>query len=132
MKIGISKYARLGVLIVASVAILIWGLSYLKGNDVFKQHKYYHVIYDRVDGLEVSNQVTLSGYQVGNVKSIAFTPDNSGNLLVTLMVDASINIPVNSVAQIVSSDIMGTRSVKLNFSNETEYYVSNDTLPGDV
>ncbi|MCG6187629.1 MlaD family protein [Maribellus maritimus] len=132
MKIKISKYARLGILIVTSITILIWGLSYLKGNDIFKQNKYYHVIYERIDGLDVSNKVTLNGYQVGQVKEISFTPDNSGKLIVTLMIDADFRIPVNSVAQIISADIMGTRSVKLVLSKETEIYSSNDTIPGAV
>lgn len=128
----ISKYARLGILIVISLTILIWGLSYLKGNDFFTQSEYYHVLYDRIDGLVESNKVTLNGYQIGQVKSISFTPDHSGNLLVTLMIDADFRIPVNSVAQIVSSDIMGTRSIKMILSNEQEVYSSNDTIPGAV
>jgi phospholipid/cholesterol/gamma-HCH transport system substrate-binding protein len=128
----ISKYTRLGLLIVISVTILIWGLSYLKGNDIFKRNDYYHVVYDRIEGLTESNKVTLNGYQVGHVKEIRFTSDNSGKLLVTLLIDASFRIPVNSVAQIVSSDIMGTRSVKLILSEEKEVYLSNDTIPGAV
>ncbi len=130
--IKISKYTRLGILIVISLTILIWGLSYLKGNDIFKQNNYYHVIYERVDGLLESNKVTLNGYQVGKVNEIRFTPDKSGKLLVTLMVDASFRIPVNSVAQIVTSDIMGTRSIKIILSDETELYSRGDTIPGAV
>ena len=48
------------------------------------------------------------------------------------MVDAGFRIPVNSVAQIVSSDIMGTRSIRLVMSNENEIYSANDTIPGAV
>lgn len=132
MKIKLSKYARLGILIVISITILIWGLSYLKGNDIFKQNEYYHVIYERIDGLNESNKVTLNGYQIGSVKDIHFTPDNSGQLMVTLLIDASFRIPVGSIAQIVSSDIMGTRSIKMILSNETELYLSNDTIPGAI
>ena len=128
----ISKYTRLGVLIVISLTILIWGLSYLKGNDIFKQNNYYHVVYDRIDGLVESNKVTLNGFQIGQVQSIQFTPDHSGKLLVTLMIDADFRIPVNSVAQIVTSDLMGTRSIKMILSNETTNYSSNDTIPGAV
>jgi len=128
----ISKYSRLGLLIVISFSILIWGLNYLKGDDIFKKNDYYHVIYDRVDGLSESNKITLNGYQVGRVKKIRFTDDNSGKLLVTLLIDASFKIPVNSVAHIVSSDIMGTRSIKLILSKEKEFYVSNDTIIGTV
>ena len=127
-----SKYVKLGVLIVISLTILIWGLSYLKGNDVFKQNDYYFVVYDRIDGLVESNKVTMNGYQVGQVYDIGFTPDNSGKLVVTLMMDATFKIPVNSIAQIISSDIMGTRSIKMIFSGEKTFYASGDTIPGAI
>ncbi len=130
--IKISKYTRLGILIVISLSMLIWGLSYLKGSDFFKKSDYYHVIYERVDGLQESNKVTLNGYQIGQVKEIRFTPDNSGKLLVTLMVNASFRIPLNSVAQIISSDIMGTRSVKMVLSDEKELHLKGDTLTGAI
>jgi phospholipid/cholesterol/gamma-HCH transport system substrate-binding protein len=128
----VSKYTKLGLLIVASIAILIWGLSYLKGNDIFKQSNEYHVIYERVDGLSGSNDVLLSGYKIGQVKNIRFLPDHSGRLLVTFMIDASVKLPVNSVAQIVSSDLMGTRSIKINLGTGEGFYSNNDTIPGDV
>ncbi len=128
----ISRYTKLGLLIVASITVLVWGLSYLKGNDFFSRSNSYYVIYNSVDGLLKANKVTVNGYQVGQVRDIEFAPNKSGNLLVTLMIDASFKIPVNSVAQIVSSDIMGTRSIKLVISKENEYYRSNDTIPGAV
>ena len=126
----VSKYTRLGILIVISMTILVWGLSYLKGNDLFSKSVSYHVVYNRVEGLVESNKVTLNGYQIGQVRSIAFNPDNSGSLIVTLTIDAEVKIPVNSVAKIVSSDIMGTRSINMVFSNETDYYQASDTIPG--
>jgi len=128
----ISKYTKLGLLIVLSATILIWGLSYLKGEDIFKTANYYHVLYESVGGLSESNEVVLSGYKVGQVKNIAFTSEESSHLLVTFMVDENIKIPVNSVAQITTSDLMGTRSIKLLFSEEDTYYQNNDTLPGSI
>lgn len=127
-----SKYTKLGILIVISITILIWGLSYLKGNDIFKQNNSYYVVYDRVDGLIESSKVTMNGYQIGQVKDISFYPTNNRKLVVTFTVDASFRIPVNSVAQIVSSDIMGTRSIKMTISDENEVYQPYDTIPGSV
>jgi phospholipid/cholesterol/gamma-HCH transport system substrate-binding protein len=127
-----SKYVKLGFLIVVSLAILFWGLNYLKGNDIFKQNKDYIVVYERIDGLLESNKVTMNGYQIGQVKDISFAPNKSGNLVVTLMIDASFEIPVNSLAQIISSDIMGTRSVRMILSNENTFYQANDTIPGAI
>lgn len=127
-----KKFIRLGILIIVSAGILIWGLSFLQGKDIFNRNNEFHVIYDSVDGLSKSNDVLLSGYKIGQVTNIKFLPDNSGRLLVSFVVDASVNIPVNSVAQVVSSDIMGTRSIKLVLSNQNELHHENDTLQGAV
>lgn len=128
----VSKYTKLGILIVLSIAILIWGLSFLKGNDFFSQSKEYNVIYERIDGLSESNEVTLSGYKIGSVNDIHFMPENSGRLLVTFQINSDIKIPKNSVAQIITSDLMGTRSIKMTLSNDDEYYNPGDTIPGSI
>lgn len=128
----ISGYTRLGILIVISITILIWGLSYLQGVDILKRNNVYYVVYDRVDGLQESNDIVLSGYKIGQVKAIRFLPDHSGRLVVALTTDADIKLPVNSVAQIVSSDLMGTRSVKIVLGESKEYYQYGDTIPGAV
>jgi phospholipid/cholesterol/gamma-HCH transport system substrate-binding protein len=127
-----SKYTRLGILIVISSAILVWGLSYLKGNDIFSRSDDYHVIYESIDGLSRSNDVLLSGYKIGQVKNIRFMPDHTGRLFVTFSIDASVKIPVNSVAQIVSSDIMGTRAIRIILSDFDEFHNENDTIRGAV
>ncbi len=128
----LSKITKLGILIVISVTMLIWGLSYLKGNDIFKRNNSYHVVYDRVEGLTQSGDVELSGYKIGQVQKIRFLPDNSGRLVVTFTIDSSVKLPVNTVAQIISSDLMGTRSIKLNLGQSDRFYNSYDTIPGAV
>ena len=128
----VSKFARLGILIVFSLTVLIWGLAYLKGNDFFSQNNNYYVYYDRIDGLSSSADVSLNGFPIGKVREVKFAADNSSRLLVTLSIDGNFKIPAKSVAQIVSSDIMGTRSVKLLLSNEPGYYQANDTILGAI
>ncbi len=128
----ISKYVKLGLLMIISITALVWGLSYLKGHDVFKPVDYYYSRYHRVDGLQKSSHVTVNGYRVGNVKNILFADDRSGDLIVTFMMDNDFRIPRNSLARIVSSDIMGTRSVKLVLSDAPGFYTAGDTIPGEI
>jgi len=127
-----SKYTRLGILIILSLVILFWGLSFLKGNDIFQRKNEFNVIYDRVDGLTSSNDVLLSGYKIGQVNNISFMPDNSGKLLVTFIIDSSVKLPLGTIAQIVSSDIMGTRSIKLLLGESDVFHNPNDTIAGAV
>jgi phospholipid/cholesterol/gamma-HCH transport system substrate-binding protein len=128
----LSKYVKLGLLMAFSITALVWGLSYLKGHDFFKPVDYYFTRYHKVDGLLESSHVTVNGYRVGNVKKIEFAADKSGDLIVTFMINNDFKIPVNSVARIVSSDIMGTRAVKLVYAYNSRNYTPGDTIPGEI
>lgn len=130
--IKISKYTKLGFVVIASLAILIWGINYLKGIDILKRNTNYYVVYDKVDGLVRSSPVSINGFQVGQVSDIGFTGDNSGKLLVTLSVQNKFRLPTGTVARIISSDIMGSKSVKMELAKSSSYYKPNDTIPGSI
>lgn len=128
----ISRYTKLGILITSGIVIFIWGMNYLKGIDFFKKNTTYYVLYNRIDGLIESSAVTINGYQVGQVKDIGFSDKNDGSLLVSFTLEGDFLLPKGSVAKIISSDIMGTRSIKLEINPSLEYYRNNDTIPGSI
>ena len=128
--IKISKYTKLGFLILACLTILVWGINFLKGIDIFKRNTNYYVIYEKIEGLLESSSVTINGYQVGQVTEIKLMDDYSGRLFVTLSLQGDYKIAKGTTAKIVSSDIMGTRAVKLEIVHSGEYYQPNDTIPG--
>ena len=128
--IKISKYTKLGFLVLASLTILIWGINFLKGIDLLKRNTNYYVVYEKIDGLLKSSSVNINGYQVGQVTEIGFLGDYSGRLLVTLSLQGNYKIGKGTTAKIVSSDIMGTKSIKLEIAHSGEYYQEKDTLPG--
>lgn len=130
--IRISKYTKLGLLVIACLTIFIWGINFLKGIDILKKNTKYYVIYEKIDGLLKSSSVTINGYQVGKVSDIKFMSDYSGRLLATLSLQGDLKIAKGSTARIVSSDIMGTKSIKLAIVHSGEYYKENDTIPGDT
>lgn len=128
--IKISKYTKLGFLILACMFILIWGINYLKGIDIFRRNTNYFVVYEKIDGLLKSSAVNINGYQVGQVTEISFLNDYSGRILVSLSLQGDFKIAKGSIAKIVSSDIMGTKSIKLEIVHSGTYYNPNDTIPG--
>lgn len=130
--IKISKYTKLGFVVIASLAILVWGINYLKGIDILKRNTNYYVVYDKVDGLVRSSPVVINGFQVGQVSEIRFINDYSGKLLATLSIQDKFKIGKGSVARIVSSDIMGSKSVKMELVQSNDYYKPNDTIPGSI
>ena len=128
----LTGYTKLGILIIVSFAIFIWGINYLKGINFLNRNTSYVVIYDRVDGLIESSAVTINGYKVGQVKSIDFSKKNDGTLHVIFSIEGEFKIPKGTTARIVSSDLMGTKSIKLQVAPSTQYYKPNDTIPGSI
>lgn len=128
--IKISKYTKLGFLVIACLAILIWGINFLKGIDILRRNTNYFVVYEKIEGLLKSSQVNINGFGVGQVSDIAFLNDNSGRIIVTLSLHGDYKIAKGSMARIVSSDIMGTKSIKIDIVHTGEYYKENDTIPG--
>ena len=86
---------KIGVLTVMALLILVWGLSFLKGENLFKTENEYVAIYDKLDGLQESNAVMLSGYQIGSVKSIGFEEhDNELKIVVRLKINNDFKNPM--------------------------------------
>ncbi|TKG94365.1 MCE family protein [Puteibacter caeruleilacunae] len=127
-----KRLSKTGLLIVVSIFALYWGVNYLKGNDVFKSVDTYHVRYQKVDGLVESSAVILNGYKIGQVNEVKFADDASGDLLVTFNLPEGFKVPKNTLAKIISTDLMGTKSISLILTNEKEFHKSGDTLKSDI
>jgi phospholipid/cholesterol/gamma-HCH transport system substrate-binding protein len=69
----------------------------------------------------------LNGYKIGMVGKISLKNDNSGKLIVTLLMDSDMKIPKNSIAK-VSSDFLGPTAVQLILGSSSEYAQNGDTL----
>ncbi|MDR0941358.1 MAG: MlaD family protein [Bacteroidales bacterium] len=129
-----DKAIIVGLLVVIVLAILFWGLNFLKGRNVFAKEKTYYAVYEEISGLQTNTGVYLRGFKVGQVRSIRFTSSAYDRIIVELAIADDVLLPQNTTACIFSSDIMGTKSIDLIFPDErTSQYVSaNDTLTASV
>lgn len=108
--------------------ILIWGLNYLKGRDIFQSGNKYFGVYNNVSGLSQASPIFFKGFKVGSVRSIEFHPTQPGKLLVSFVLNTELALPSNTMAQIYSLDLMGTKGVELVAGNSMELLVPGDTL----
>jgi phospholipid/cholesterol/gamma-HCH transport system substrate-binding protein len=123
-----KKNIIIGLVISISVAILLWGLSYLKGKNFLKDDYYYYVVYDKIDGLEVSSPVLINGLKVGKIREIKFISGTRGKLAVKFDLENNFKVPDSTVAQIFSLDLMGTKGVQLFIGNSKKIHKIGDTL----
>jgi phospholipid/cholesterol/gamma-HCH transport system substrate-binding protein len=127
--VKISKEVKIAVVFIATLALLYWGINFLKGRDFFNKERIYYAVYNQVNGLVVANPVLVNGFKVGHVKSMYFHPDNSGRILVEFIINNSdLDIPSNSIARLFSSDLLGSRAVEIQLGSATTMAKDGDTL----
>jgi len=124
--------AKIGIIVLSTIALVIWGINFLKGKNVLKRTDVYYAIYDDVAGLKMSGSVILSGFKVGMINNIEFVEGRYDKVIVAFIVNSTFNIPKNSIAQIYSNDIMGNKVIRIIPSNEEDFYQYGDTLQSGI
>ncbi len=126
-----SAYIKIGIIISTTIFISFLGVNFLKSKGAFSNDNIFYIVYDRIDGLDVSNPVLINGFTVGKVRNIEFLPDASGRLVVGIAIKNEYQIPGKTVARIFSSDLMGTKAIGLIFGDAGYMHQSGDTLIAD-
>ncbi|MFM1931574.1 MAG: hypothetical protein RL226_877 [Bacteroidota bacterium] len=130
---GVSKEFKIGTIVVISITLLIIGMNYLKGVNIFIAQRKFHAIYSNVDGLRPSNPVILNGYKIGQVQKVGFHPSGSGDLVVTFSIDQKeLKIPADTKAKIFDSDFFGSKAIELIIGSNTNQAQSGDTLTSEI
>lgn len=126
----ISNETKVGTITAISIAILILGYNFMKGENLFTDYNKYYATYDEIDGLYKSNPVMINGYKVGQVSNVTMDP-RSLKLLIEIKVPNRIKVPNNSIMKIVNTDMIGSKGVYLIMGNSKVYALGNDTLNSD-
>lgn len=125
-----TKEVKIGLIGIAALAMLIFGINYLKGINMFKSANHYYVEYTDINGLAGSSPVFANGYKIGIVRSINYNYAKPGHVVVEVEVDKDMRIPKGSSGELVA-EMLGT--VKMNLildHTATEFCQPGDTLPG--
>lgn len=126
-----KKQFAIGLSVILALLVVIFGINYLKGINMFKAANYYTVSYTNVSGLTQSAPVMLNGYKVGIVRSINYEYDNPGHVLVELSLDKELRLPEGTKA-VIAVDMLGTASVQLNMGTAQQYVKVGERIPGET
>jgi phospholipid/cholesterol/gamma-HCH transport system substrate-binding protein len=124
----VSNETKVGALTAISITLLILGFNFLKGKNLFSKAKTeIYAVFQKVDGLNISNPVTINGLQVGKIYEMHEKNRNLDGIIVTINLLKDIDIPKNSFAT-VSSDLLGASSVNITLGDSKAYMQNGDTL----
>jgi len=122
----------IGFTFILAVALFIWGYNFLKGKDIFNKQTTFYAKYHEVSGLTRANPVLINGLRVGQVQTIYFDPDLSGDIIAVIVLNTKFPIPKNSIASIFSADLMGSKAINLKLGNSMELLQEGDTLRSSI
>lgn len=127
-----SKEVRIGLVAIAGIVVLFFGLKYLKGLNLFSTGNKYYIEFTDISGLTVSSPVYADGYKVGVVKKIEYDYDHRGDINTEVEIDQNLRIPKGSSAEIVS-DVLGNVKINMLFStNPRERILPGERIQGGI
>jgi len=132
-KLKVSNETLVGAFAAVTIAILLLGYNFLKGEEIFTTTTNYYVSYPDAMGLQSSAAVMHKGIKVGSVRKIAFREDLKG-ILVQFYVNDKVKLPMGSEVRLVSTDLFNTRALEivLPTTPNNSFYAKNDTITGSI
>ena len=112
MKKILNREFAIGLSVIVAILILIFGIDFLKGVNLFKPANFYVAPFSKVDGLETAAPVTIDGFKVGQVRDIKFNYEKPGTIEVELALDKQLRLPEGTVATLTPS-LLGGPSIEL-------------------
>jgi phospholipid/cholesterol/gamma-HCH transport system substrate-binding protein len=126
MKISIE--AKVGLIGIATLLVLIWGINYLKGRNILKSSYTLHAFYQDSGGLESSAPVLMKGIKIGYVESIHLEPEALHPVEISLHIEKAYPLRIGSRAVLFSADLLGSKAIRIDATRNGGYLSDQDTL----
>lgn len=123
-----KREVKIGIFALLMLGCAWAGIRFLSGIDIFSRNNEYYAAYDQIGGVQAASPVIIRGVKVGTVTDIEFDPARSEKVVLQLTVKRQIRIPKDSEAKIVSSSIMGSKSIEIRLGDDTAVLADGDTL----
>ncbi|MEN8201454.1 MAG: MlaD family protein [Bacteroidota bacterium] len=133
-----SSEIKVGLIGIATILVLIWGINYLKGRNILSNTYTLQTFYMNSDGLEASAPVLMNGVKIGYVNEIALRPEDKFPIRVVLSIEKNYPLHSGSVATLASMDLLGTKGIRIDppvgsaLSESKGHYADKDTIVSAV
>ncbi len=77
--------------------------------------------------MELSNAVSIKGFEVGSIYAIRATDKSINGILVTISMKKDVDIPKNSVA-VINTGIINSATIVIEKGDATDFVSDGDTL----
>ena len=130
MKAHFNKEVIIGLVTLVSLGLLIFGLNYLKGANIFKPTNHYYAQMPNVSELQNSSPVYVDGFKVGIVRDINYDFKEMGNIIVQISLDKKMKVQTGSHVEIKVGLTSGAYLNLILNKYVSSYYQVGDTIDG--
>jgi phospholipid/cholesterol/gamma-HCH transport system substrate-binding protein len=118
---------QVGLTVLFALAMMIWGISWLKDYRFVSRTRVWHVRFPQTGGLGESDEVHVNGMRKGAVKRMELLGDE---VAVDLALDSEIELTEDSRIAIRAVGLMGERIIAVDLRTTGRPYALADTIPG--
>ncbi len=126
-KLQIKPEIKVGIIGILTIAILIWGINFLKGKNIFNTDNTYYAVFSDLKRLPKSSGVYVNGLRVGTVSKIIYRDPCLRSFLVEFTVNSDIQIPKDSYVA-VETELLGSKFLKIVIGDASDFHAECDTV----
>lgn len=113
----IKREAIIGLISLITIAGMIWGYKFVKGEVLLSQSYSFQSTFADVFQLAPSNPVLVNGLKVGSITDIKVNPNNTKEMIVSYLVNGEFNLPKNTKAVMISDGLVGGKALSLEYDD---------------
>lgn len=126
-KLSLNRSQKIGLFVLIALVALYAVIKFLKGEDLFNSRRSFYAIAESVEGLTPSSPVYVRGLKVGSIEEISYNV-KSDRFTIRFNLKSEYTLAGNSIAEIYSSDILGSKSLRIAMGDSPVAAVAGDTL----
>lgn len=121
------KEIKIGITVVVAIALLVWGVFFLKGQGLLSSKRTFYAEYKDVSGLVVASPVFVRGVKVGQVGEIIIDVKRDLIVVALTIEQSDLIVPEDTKANFSSADLF-TKAISLEIGKSEKLLNDGDTL----
>ena len=127
---NINKLTWIGVSVFFTVLVFFYGIQFLQNEAFQKSNFTFNIIFNDLQGLDVSDDVKMLGKRIGRVSGTKIIGQKIA-AEVTIDNSFAFKIPIDSEIEITQSDIMGSKYISIYPGKDNNKFIlDNETIAG--
>jgi len=118
---------EVGATVLVAVAVLLWGVTWLKEFQFQRSVRVWHVLFPQTGGLSPSDEVQVNGIKKGSIHTMHLSGDG---VLVDLALASDVTLTRDSKVTIRNLGLMGEKVIGVDLRVSGGDWTTNDTIPG--